>query len=909
MRRLPALLVSFVLITGGWFALPAAVQTAQAAAPAKPKVTPGYPIRSQQFSVTGKIPVKVARPVELQQQVGSKWKRVASGRTTASGGYTFTTSVSAASVNLRVFAAKIKIGKLTYAQAVSKTSSLRTVSVIPAAPLSGETFRVAETLPYKVVRSIVLQRKVGSKWLQIASAKTSKTGAFSFTASLPTSSDLRFVAPKVKIKSKTYKQFTSASFRVTLAAQSGTIAMPSGAETGQALTATLHFVPTRAGRVVELQQLVGDSWQSVATGAEAGDGSATLAVTPTETGTFTFRAVAAASQGAASFTTATTSVEVSSGTPAPSIVSDSLPTAVSGETYSATLAAAGGTSPYTWSATGLPAGVTLDADTGELAGTPTAAGTHAVKLTLTDADAATSSKSIDLVVRPVVGIAGSRLPNAVVGESYDTNLSGSGGTEPYSWSATDLPSWLTLDPDGHLSGIATDVGDQQVTLTIEDGHERTATKSLTLTVGAAVSITTPSLADAIAGEPYSATLAAEGGTSPYSWATSPLPSGLTLDTSTGRISGTPAAAGVSTVTATVTDDHGTTNSAALDLTVKAHVQLVTASLPDGVVGKAYTATLSATDGTGPYTWSATGLPEGLSLAASSGQITGTPTAVGATTATVQVTDQHGSTASATLGIQVYAVFGITTDSLPDGVLAESYNATLGAVGGAAPYTWSTDGLPAGITLDPATGKLSGTPTSAGQTEVEVTVTDGNTRTATKAVLITIHPEVGITTVSLPDGVVDEHYSTTLVAEGGTEPYTWAGDGFPEGLMLNTVTGEISGNPTEAAVLHLEVTVFDDHGHSDTVTLTLVVKAVVGITSADLPTATAGVSYETLLTATGGTEPYTWSAVGLPEGLNLAEDGVLSGTTDEVGDFTVSITVSDSDGHTTNKNFTVTVSSD
>jgi uncharacterized membrane protein len=816
MRRLPTLLVSFVLITGGWFALPAAVQTAQAAAPAKPKIAPGYPIRSQQFSVTGKIPVKVARPVELQQQVGSKWKRVASGRTTASGAYSFTTSVSAASANLRVFAAKIKIGKKAYAQAVSKTSSLRTVSVIPAAPLSGETFRVAETLPNKVVRPVVLQRKVGSKWLQIASAKTSKTGAFSFTTSLQTSSDLRFVAPKAKIKSKTYKQFTSASFRVG----------------------------------------------------------------------------------------------VSSGTPAPSIVSDSLPTAVSGETYSATLAAAGGTSPYTWSATGLPEGVTLDADTGDLSGTPTAAGTHAVKLTLTDADAATSSKSIDLVVRPVVGIAGNRLPNAVVGESYDTNLTGNGGTEPYSWSAaTDLPSWLTLDPDGHLWGTATDVGDQEVALIIEDGHERTATKTVTLTVVAPVSITTSSLADAIAGEPYSATLAADGGTSPYSWGTSSLPSGLTLDPSTGRISGTPAAAGVSTVTATVTDDHGTTNSAALDLTVKPHVQLVTASLPDGVVGKAYTATLSATDGTGPYTWSATGLPQGLSLAASSGQITGTPTAVVAATATVQVTDQHGSTASATLGIKVYALFGITTDSLPDGVLAESYNATLGAIGGTAPYTWSTDGLPAGITLDPATGKLSGTPTSAGQVEVKVTVTDGNARTATKAVLITIHPEVGITTVSLPDGVVDEHYSTSLTAAGGTEPYTWAADGLPEGLMLDTVTGEITGNPTEGAVLHLQVTVFDDHGHSDTVALTLVVKSVVGITSADLPTATAGVSYETLLTASGGTEPYTWSAVGLPEGLNLDEDGVLSGTTYSVGGFPVSITVSDSDGHTTNKNFTVTVTSD
>ncbi|MBA3020828.1 MAG: hypothetical protein FP817_06925 [Propionicimonas sp.] len=822
-RRRLAFLVSFVLLVGLWSFSPVAEQTAQAAAPAKPKITPAYPLRGQQTSVTGKIATKVARPVELQQKVGSKWKRLATGRTSSKGIYTLRATITVAAVKLRVVAAKVKIGKKTYPKVTSKVTTLRTVSVTPMAPMIGETFTVAETLAKKGIRPIALERKAGSKWLRIATTNTSKTGAFRFTTSLTGTADLRFVAPKIKIKSKKYAKFTSPAFRVAVAPQAGTITMARNGETGQALTATLKFAPARAGRVVELQQLVAGNWQRVASGTEAANGSATLAVTAEAAGSLTFRGLAAAFKGAAASLTATKSVTVVSGIPAPSIVSTSLPTGVSAEPYSTTLTAAGGTAPYSWSATGLPEGVTVDPDTGELSGTPASSGTFTVQLSLSDSDEATAIKSIELEIRPAVRIGFEQLPRAVAAEEYDTSLIGDGGTEPYTWSSTGLPGGLTLSPDGHLAGTTTEIGTHEVTLTITDDHAKTATEVVPLTVVAAVAISTLSLPEAIAGEDYSTTLAAEGGTSPYTWAATGLPAGLAVNATTGAITGTPEGATTASVSITVTDDHAKTDTVSLELAVKPGVELTTRSLPDGVIDELYTASLSASDGTAPYTWAVTGLPEGLSLNATTGEISGTPTTAAESGVDVEVTDAHGGTASASLTITIHEVLGIETDSLPDAIQAEGYSATVVAVGGIAPYTWSSGVLPAGISLNSETGELSGTPLVPGVSDVELTVTDADSRTATKTIQLSVRQEVTIITTTIPTGQVGADYYAAITAAGGTEPYTWAADGFPEGLMLNTLTGEITGSPTEPGTIELQVIVFDDHGGSDSVSFTLTVE--------------------------------------------------------------------------------------
>jgi hypothetical protein len=145
-----------------------------------------------------------------------------------------------------------------------------------------------------------------------------------------------------------------------------------------------------------------------------------------------------------------------------------------------------------------------------------------------------------------------------------------------------------------------------------------------------------------------------GGTTPYSWSISSgaLPAGLTLAAASGTISGTPTTAGSFSFTAKVTDSTAPTAQTAtksFTLTIAAAVapvQITTSSVPSGQVGTAYTTTLAANGGTTPYSWSigSGALPAGLTLAAASGTISGTPTTAGSFSFTAKVTDSTAPTA-------------------------------------------------------------------------------------------------------------------------------------------------------------------------------------------------------------------------------------------------------------------------
>jgi len=170
--------------------------------------------------------------------------------------------------------------------------------------------------------------------------------------------------------------------------------------------------------------------------------------------------------------------------------------------------------------------------------------------------------------------------------------------------------------------------------------------------------------------PYSASLAATGGTTPYNWAITSCSgscnTGLGFN-SAGVLFGTPANAGTSTFTFAVTDAKGQTASAALNITIAAAstttpttatpLAISSSTLPSGVVSTAYSTSLAATGGTTPYTWTITSCSgtctTGLSLS-QAGVLSGTPASSGASTYTVGVTDATGQTASATLSLTIAA---------------------------------------------------------------------------------------------------------------------------------------------------------------------------------------------------------------------------------------------------------------
>jgi Putative Ig domain len=273
--------------------------------------------------------------------------------------------------------------------------------------------------------------------------------------------------------------------------------------------------------------------------------------------------------------------------------------------------------------------------------------------------------------------------------------------------------------------------------------------SSTVTVNPPPVVNTTSLPGGVVGNSYSANLKASGGTGSFSWnlaSGSSLSAGLSLDASTGVISGLPTASGTTNFTVQVTDSAPIPVSAtrSLSITIANRLIITTALLPNGSVNLAYATTLQASGGTKPYSWSITAfhLPAGLSLDASTGVISGTPTTSEKSSFTVQVADASTQSATQQLSITIQPALTITTTSLSDGTLNVAYSTTVEAGYATLPVTWSISSgtLPTGLTLGAGTGYISGTPLVAGTSNFTVMVTDSSTpqQTAIQPLSITVN---------------------------------------------------------------------------------------------------------------------------------------------------------------------------
>ena len=247
------------------------------------------------------------------------------------------------------------------------------------------------------------------------------------------------------------------------------------------------------------------------------------------------------------------------------ITTASVPGGTADEAYTATLGASGGTGTYTWSvASGaLPDGLSLSS-AGVISGTPTAAGTFAFTVKVSDGKT-TLTQGLSIVIveaAPVtLAITTASLPGGTVNQTYEETLEAVGGTENYTWSLVsgNLSAGLSLSSDGVISGTPTAEGTSNFTVQVNDG-ETNVTAELSIVVVAeavpvALAITTTSLPGGTVNVTYNATtLEAVGGTENYTWSLSSgnLSAGLSLSTA-GVISGTPTAAGTSNFTVEVND--------------------------------------------------------------------------------------------------------------------------------------------------------------------------------------------------------------------------------------------------------------------------------------------------------------------------------------------------------------------
>ena len=620
---------------------------------------------------------------------------------------------------------------------------------------------------------------------------------------------------------------------------------------------------------------------------------------------------------------------------APNITTTSLPAATKTGAYSQTLTETGGTAPLSnWSVSqgSLPTGLTLNGTTGVISGTvSSSASTQTFTVSITDANGVNDTQSLTITVNAAPTISTTSLATATDTETgYSQTLATTGGTTPFTWSlsAGSLPSGLTLDPAlGIISGtVGSSATTQTFTVQLTDANNVTTTKSLTITVNAVPNITTTTAATATDTQTgYSQTLAETGGTTPLTWSvvSGTLPSGLSISSTTGTISGTVgASAATQTFTVQVADANGVTDTQVLTITVNAAPVVTTASLPGGTKTGTYSQTLTETGGTAPSTWSiSTGiLPTGLTLNGTTGVISGTVnTAAVSETFTVKITDANNVSATKSLTITVNAAPSVTTASLATATDTQTtYSQTLAATGGTTPYAWTvtTGSLPSGLVLNASTGVINGTVGASATTQTfTVTVTDADGVTATKSLTITVNAAPSVTTTSLATATNTETgYSQTLAATGGTAPLgTWSVSSgvLPTGLTLNATSGVISGTVGAGAVTEtFTVKISDANSVAATKSLTITVNAAPVVTTASLPGATLNGTYSQTLAASGGTTPKTWAVTtgSLPAGLNLVSStGVISGTVGASATTqTFTVTVTDANAVTAIKSLTITI---
>ena len=233
-------------------------------------------------------------------------------------------------------------------------------------------------------------------------------------------------------------------------------------------------------------------------------------------------------------------------------------------------------------------------------------------------------------------------------------------------------------------------------------------------------------------------------------------------------------------------------------------------------------------------------------------------------------------------------------------------------GGTAPFTFAvtTGTLPAGLTLDPATGLISGTPTAVGSSPFTVTATDADGLTAAQAYTLAINATLAINQATLPNPEVGAAYSQQLTVTGGAAPITFAvtAGTLPAGLTLDTATGLISGTPTTAGPASFTITATDANSASADQAFTVTVKAGPVIDQTTLPATTSGIAYLQQLTVTGGTTPYSFSVTTgtLPAGLTLSNAGLIAGTPTAAGTSDFTVTVTDAGGASSNRQYSLVI---
>jgi hypothetical protein len=655
--------------------------------------------------------------------------------------------------------------------------------------------------------------------------------------------------------------------------------------------------------------------------------SGALSGTPNAPGTYKFAVAATSPVGQA--TTPTVTIVVTGTAVAPAFTADTPPpVATESQQYEYQFAASGNPAPTFSLASGQPPlgmrGLTDAPGNGDLIGefpNPTGTYTFTVRASNGVGPDAISPPITITVVGPGAPVFNDASPpvTGLVGAPYAYRFEASGGPPPsYAVASGALPSGLTLDPGhGVLAGVPTGGGTFTFTVSASNGTSPDAvTPSITITIPA-----TPATPVFLADRPpglvedgngrASYTFVASGNPAPmFAVASGSLPDGLSLDSHTGDLSGTPSSPGTATFAVKASNGVGA-DATTPPITIVTSGFTAAAPPATATIGVAYPGYTFAAAGHPVFYFGSGTPPDGLTLDGSTGVLAGTPTEAGAFTFTV-VADYGGGIAPETQPITITVpqppatAPAFTRDSPPTLATGGSpYSYLVAASGTPGPNFSVVAGgtLPPGLLLAASTGLLSGVPTQPGTFTFQLVASNGTAPDAmSPSITITITAgalAAPAFSADAPPGtatVGSPYAGYTFAASGNPAPgFAVASGALPDGLGLDATSGALSGTPTKAGTFTFTVSAAngvspDSASGPLTITVSPAPQAPVFTAATPPGTATVGTAFSYAFAAAGYPAPrFTITSGALPAGLTLdAASGVLSGQPQAAGasNFTV-----------------------
>ena len=333
-------------------------------------------------------------------------------------------------------------------------------------------------------------------------------------------------------------------------------------------------------------------------------------------------------------------------------------------------------------------------------------------------------------------------------------------------------------------------------------------------------ITSSLTAGGSVGQTFAYTITANN--TPTTFGATGLPAGLTVNTANGQISGTPSASGTFNVDITATNAGGTGTQRLVITVVPARPGITSSLTAAGTVGQVFAYTITANNT--PTTFGATGLPAGLTVNTANGQISGTPSASGTFNVDITATNAGGTGTQRLVITIVPARPGITSSLTAVGTVGQVFAYTITA--NSAPTTFGATGLPAGLTVNPASGQISGTPSASGTFNVDISASNAG-GTATQRLVMTINTAPQPPTINTPPASVavcpGSSVTLSVTASGsGTLSYQWSKgttplpgetgrtltianvDATTIGSYSVVVANNVGPTPSSAAVVSLNV---------------------------------------------------------------------------------------------------------